>query len=132
MTLFNDLIVEERNTNIETIITANANTMPVCCAGDVIVNVENSEIEIKNVLCVPESANLLSIAQIIKNGNQVIFDQERCKIFNKAKNCIVNVKPVNDTYKLQTNSAECMISTTHKVNALTRHRRLGHINFMDL
>lgn len=133
MTPFNDLIVEERNTNIEEIITANANRMPVCSAGDVIVNVENSEIGIKNVLCVPElSANLLSVAQIVKNGNQVIFDQEGCKIFNKAKDCIVNVKSVNGTYKLQTNSAECMISTTHKVNAMTWHRRLGHINFMDL
>lgn len=93
MTLFNDLIVKESDTNVEEIITANAEKMSISGA-EVIVNVEDCKIGIKNVPTFSKSAFGCSE---MKNGNQIVFDQEGCKIFNKAKECIVTVKLIDYT-----------------------------------
>ncbi|KAG5896253.1 hypothetical protein JTB14_011371 [Gonioctena quinquepunctata] len=92
------------------------------------------DIKVKDGLCVPQlTTNLLSVSQLIKNGNQVIFDILGCKIYNKGNTLIGVAELVHNVYKLKTKaSLQCMLASTDLATGVTWHRRLGHINSTDL
>lgn len=71
------------------IVVANKSKVVVECTGNLnittVVEKQKFQVLVKNVLYVPEVAvNLLSVGQLIKNGNNVTFESDGCKIFNKV------------------------------------------------
>lgn len=67
---------------------AHQTSVPVLCLGDVnivtVVNDAEYDITVSNVLCIPElTTNLLSVSQLIENGNRVIFKENACYTFNQ-------------------------------------------------
>lgn len=72
-----------------TVIAANKGTMKVEAIGDTKLKSEccpaDPDIDVRNVQLVPElSTNLLSVSQIVENGNKVIFDKDGCTVVNAA------------------------------------------------
>lgn len=75
-------------TNMKEIMVANQTKVQVTCSGNVqletVVLQRRHDITVKDVLCVPElTTNLLSVSQLIQNGNLVKFESHCCKIYNK-------------------------------------------------
>lgn len=112
------------------IIVANNNKVPVLCSGDVkiVTCTDDSEynITVKNVLCVPTlTTNLLSVSQLLSQGNSVSFVNGGCNIYNRKKMLVARATLVNGVYKLNSPghlTAACMVSNE------IWHSRLGHIN----
>lgn len=68
------------------IVVANKCKIPVSCAGDIqietAINGCSYDITVKDVLCVPDlTTNLLSVSQLINNGNKVSFKKNGCYIY---------------------------------------------------
>lgn len=135
MTPYDAFVAEKKKSNVSEILAANNSTMMVKGTGKSRVTLNKEEIEINNVLHVPELAgNLLSIYQIVKKGNKVIFDKDFCSIYGPDEDLIIQCKPVNGTYKLKNEvpNATCMLSKAEANSAFTWHRRFGHINYNSL
>lgn len=113
---------------------ANNMKVPVLCSGDVLITTDRKyDITIKDVLCVPSlTTNLLSVSQLIKNGNSVVFDDNNCYIRNKMNKLVATAESINGVYKLKTNETECMLAAPAVASAELWHRRLGHINRCDM
>lgn len=104
--------------------------MAVSACGNVALRVNDVCIEIKNALLVPKLRNnLLSVSQIIANGNSVIFNANACNVYNN--DLIVTANASNGTYKIENQNAACMQATAID-ELMTWHRRLGHLNYDDL
>jgi transposase InsO family protein len=121
------------------IIVANQMSMPVKCAGDtqITTRVKNSQFDItvRNILCIPNlTTNLLSVSQLVANGNTVSFKKNICHIHNQQKVLIGVAELENGVYKLNTVKSEKVLAATvvQATDAKTWHRRLGHINSNDL
>jgi transposase InsO family protein len=121
------------------IIIANQMSMPVKCAGDtqITTRVKNSQFDItvRNILCIPNlTTNLLSVSQLVANGNTVSFKKNICHIHNQQKVLIGVAELENGVYKLNTVKSEKVLAATvvQATDAKTWHRRLGHINSNDL
>lgn len=112
---------------------ANNMKVPVLCAGDVKVTTSYGyEVTVKNVLCVPTLAtNLLSVSELIRNGNSVVFEPGRCLIKNRLGNLVAEAELVNNVYKLILQNETCLLSSS-TVDGQTWHRRLGHLNSTDM
>ena len=120
---------------MQEIIVANNTKVPVKCMGNVSIQtkVKNQlhDIVIHKVLCVPElTTNLLSVSQLIKNGNSVCFQKNGCEIYNKNQVLIAIADLVDNVYRLNVHKLNA--ETCNLVTANIWHRRLGHINFADL
>lgn len=125
---------------------ANSSKMAVECSGEVHLKHMENDLTLKNVLFVPDlCTNLVSVSQMIKNGNRVIFGQERCEIKNKFGEIIATASLVDDMYKLDLDcsstamlvnsaNAKAVQSTSFTATQKTVpidceiwHRRLGHV-----
>lgn len=109
---------------------ANNTKLQVLCSGDVNIVTKTDECEfevpIKGVLCVPAlTTNLLSVNQLLKNGNKVIFTESDCSIYNMNNDLVAVALVVNGVYKLRTPK---FALTASAVSGDMWHRRLGHIN----
>lgn len=130
------------------IITANNEIMPIFCVGEVAENVvvdeEKKNVTIKNVHYVPDIvANLLSVGQIVKNDNVVIFHKNGCEVYDPSRKVIATGSFVNNLFKLNKaqssnfsigNELACVNSATRTKNmnnAILLHRRLGHASFSN-
>lgn len=130
--LFNKKIVSNKE-----IIVANNNKISVKCAGDVKMSVKTKpngksiNTIVKNVEYVPElCTNLLSVRQMTKNGNKVVFENDICLIYNKNNEILGSACVVDDLYRLNCNSTEMPESQERVLAAMNSelwHRRLGHI-----
>lgn len=112
------------------IVVANNNKLRVLCTGDVDIVTKTKECEfevpIKGVLCVPSlTTNLLSVSQLMRNGNKVTFTESGCSIYNKIGDLVAEACVVNGVYKLI--MPECLLAAS-AVSGNIWHRRLGHIN----
>lgn len=119
------------------IVIANKTCVPVLCSGDVniITDVDDMkyDITVSDVLCIPSlTTNLLSVSQLIKNGNNVIFKEKFCYIYNKQRTLVGKAELVEGVYRLYTKKSEQLLAATAKVSSETWHRRLGHINSTSL
>lgn len=133
MTPYKELLGNYRNIHDREIITANNARMPVKYAGDGKLNIGHGDIEITDVLHVPNlGTNLLSVQKIVSKGNSVVFDEKGCTIYNKNGSVIANCVQENGVYKLTANMAACFTSNTKIESAMTWHRRLGHLNHQSL
>lgn len=133
MTPFENLLTQSEPTAVREICAANNGKMSVSGLGKVSWSIDDREIDVNDVLCVPElTVNLLSVAQMVKSGNKVIFDQNGCSIIGANEECIVKVQPVGGVYKFNVKTSDCMLTSATSNNAATWHRRLGHLNYADL
>lgn len=118
---------------IRDIMVANEEKLPVKGKGNLkistIVNNDFVNIEIKNIRYVPGlTTNLLSVSQMIRNGNKVIFNQSGCTIFDSCNEPIASAALVNNVYKLLYRQTEALAMASAEV----WHRRLAHVNYRDL
>lgn len=124
------------DTNLKEIMVANKSTVAVICSGDIALkSIINDgkfhDVTIKNAMYVPElTTNLLSVSQLIKNGNTVKFNEKTCKIFDKNNKLIAEADNINNVYKLRYVKTQSLAGLT--VNAEVLHRRFAHINYRDL
>lgn len=122
---------------ISEIMIANKATIPVFFAGETnittTVGSQKHNIKVQEVLFVPElTTNLLSVSQIIKNGNSVRFDESCCRIYNKQNILIAVADLVENVYRLNIEkSGKCLLATS-AVTDIVWHRRFGHLNYSDL
>lgn len=92
----------------------------------------NYNITVKNVLYVPSlTTNLLSVSELTKNGNSVIFEPNKCLIRNNLGVLVAEAELVDGVYRVNLQTQNCLLTST-KVNGETWHRRLGHINSNDM
>ncbi|KAH9627799.1 hypothetical protein HF086_000184 [Spodoptera exigua] len=94
------------------IVVANESKVPVVCSGDVdIFSDLNFNITVKDVLCVPSlTTNLLSVSELIKNGNSVSFDEKHCYIRNKSNILVATADLSDGVYKLRLHTRSCMLA----------------------
>lgn len=76
--------------DVKEIMVANKSSIPVKNRGDIkiktIVNDQRLDVVIRNVYYVPGiTTNLLSVSQMIVNGNRVVFEKNICKVFNNIE-----------------------------------------------
>lgn len=98
---------------------ADDNILNVKSRGDVNLNImvgkDNSSITVRDVLYVPGvSENLLSVSQIVRKGNRVIFDSTGCKIFNSDNMIIATASLVDGMYILNMPANEAFWQTRQK------------------
>lgn len=122
---------------VKQICAANKSTMSVLCSGEVdIVTVTPNfkyEVTLKEVLCVPDlRTNLISVSQLIKNGNKVQFEKDCCKIYNKKNSLVAIASLCDGVYKLEVeHQNSCLFTSPVEASSEVWHRRLGHINMSD-
>lgn len=127
MTPNENLLTDVKEANVKDILSASKNQMPVKKYGNARLELEESDININNVLYVPDIAvNLLSVHKIVQHGNSVLFDENGCTIRNKRKEIIASCAEKNGVYKLKNKTETCFLSR-QKASAITWHRRLGHM-----
>lgn len=118
--------------NVPDIKSACDKRMPAKKSGDAIIYLPEGDVEIKNVLHVPNiSVNLLSVSKICEQGHTVTFNKKGCTITNADGNILASTKCENGVYKLRSAKKDidlCMVAQKGSVSALTWHRRLGHMN----
>lgn len=136
LTARKDWMVSTQQSNLKEIMIADKRKVPVLQVGEVVINTvvneETHEVTIKNVHYVPElTTNLLSVSQLIKNGNQVIFWEKGCKILNANGKLIATAQLVDSIYKLNFMVQQNMVAAS-AVSGETWHRRFGHCNYNDL
>ncbi|CAK1555486.1 unnamed protein product [Leptosia nina] len=66
---------------------------------------------------------------MIKNGNSVVFERDKCLIKNKLDELVAEAYLVDGVYKLKIQTQNCLLTA---VSGETWHRRLGHINSTDM
>lgn len=120
--------------NLTEITVADSTKVPVKCSGDVRITTDrNYDITVKNVLCIPKlSTNLLSVSELIKNGNKVVFESNNCYIRNRKNELVATAHLTNGVYKLNIKTTDCMLAAPALASAELWHKRLAHINSSDL
>lgn len=88
-------------------------------------------------------ANLLSVGEIVKNDNVIIFSKNGCKVYDSSRKVIATGSLVNNMFKLDKvqssnfvveNGFACVNTATHTksmTDAILLHRRLGHASFSN-
>lgn len=131
MTPNKNYISNVNNSSIGHIISANNAKLKVMNSGNVTLSLNENEMNLKNVLHVPElSANLLSVSAIASSGKSITFDKNGCVIRNSKQQIIAKCTEKNGTYKLNASVGMCLLAK--KETAMTWHRRLAHINFQSM
>lgn len=120
--------------SLSEIMVADNTKVPVLCSGDVQITTDrNYDITVKNVLCIPKlSTNLLSVSELLKNGNKVEFEPDYCYIRNVRNEIVATAHLTNGVYKLNIKTTDCMLAAPAMASAELWHRRLAHINSSDL
>lgn len=117
------------------VVVANKSRAPVVSVGNVhlttLVNDIEHDVVVKNVLHVPElTTNLLSVSQLIKQGNKVVFNESCCKIYNRVGTLVAKAVLTDNVYKLVFKKTVCALKVS--VTPDVWHRRFGHLNYKDL
>lgn len=135
MTTRKDWLKNLKNQSVvNEIVIADKSVIPVDCCGETqittIVNSEEHDIPVSEVLYVPNLAtNLLSVSQLIKKGNKVSFNNNRCMINNQRNELIATADCVDGVYKLNVKQLDCLFTP---VSGRVWHRRFAHLNSTDL
>lgn len=120
----------QRNPDLPEIVVANKSKIAVECAGDVEIKTltdREHNILLKGVQYVPGlTTNLLSVCQLISNGNRVCFHENGCDIFNSENVLVATASLNNNVYKL--NVCKDQTVCFQAVSSDVWHQRLGHIN----
>lgn len=108
--------------------------------GEVIVNLnDNEEKIITDVMYVPDiAANLLSVSKLTEKGWIVVFDNEKCRIYNKDECKIqgkykVSATKIDGIYRLdQQDKHEMSVAMAAMTSSNVWHRRLGHLSYKGM
>ena len=88
---------------------------------------------IKNILYIPElNQNLLSVAQMLRNGYEEAFKENFCFITDADDSAIAKIKMEGNNFYLDLNVVEGNILSVKYEMSVDRHKRLGHHNFKSL
>ncbi|GBP41692.1 Retrovirus-related Pol polyprotein from transposon TNT 1-94 [Eumeta japonica] len=135
MTVNKDWIKKNMNLSpcLPEIVVANESKVSVDCSGDVnIVWDLKCHITVKNVLCVPSlTTNLLSVSELIRNGNNVVFKEKHCYIYDGSVALVAIADLTDGVYKLRLQSPSYELAASAVTGRLW-HRRLAHINSQDM
>lgn len=128
VTPYSDFI-GNRNNEKDKITAANGENLKITGTGDGKVTFANGNVSVQRIMHVPDLAvNLLSVSQIVKSGNTVVFDSEGCSIYNNDNKCVLFCKEKGGVYAVEADDKKCFIAA-HTTSAYTWHRRLGHANY---
>ncbi|KAL5738125.1 hypothetical protein ACOSP7_030886 [Xanthoceras sorbifolium] len=84
---------------------------------------------INNVLLVSElDQNLLSVAQLIRNGYSILFKDGGCNIIDENENEVVKVPMRENSFPLNWNHLNQKALVTRHESYATWHKRYGHFN----
>lgn len=115
---------------------ANGEKIDILKTGDIKCTVNESNLTLRDVQYIPKlCVNLLSVSQIVMNGNTVIFDMDGCRILSKDKKVMAKGELVDGMFKMQIRACESVFSVKHSKsdeNSILWHRRLGHVSFNTL
>lgn len=128
------LLKQIKKSDISKINVANNEMLQVEGTGIAEIEHGGHTIEVKNVLLVPNlTGNLLSVSEMVKNKNTVIFDNQGCTVFDADNEIVAKAKENNGIYAIQNKSASCFLTNDNtKCEIVKWHRRLGHLNFNDM
>lgn len=132
MTMNESNLVNVRPAASNDIVIGNNSKLNVKCAGDVKISFSTNNASkrdsatVTNVLCIPDiCANLMSVSQMAKRGNTLVFDNIGCKIYDSTKNLIATAPLIDDLYKLNCTTQRTSTALV-ATNKQLWHRRLGH------
>lgn len=141
----NDNLQNQREPTKKSITVANNDKISVLCAGDITQTVETghgkNDLLIKNVQYVPNlCVNLLSVSQIVKKHNTVVFSEHGCTVYNQNKKIVATGSLENDLFKLnmihdvssRKISADAAFGAMHDNDINLWHRRLGHMSVSNM
>jgi len=105
--------------------------LPIKSIGNVQIGINQNGKEdtvlVTNVLHVPDlTTNLLSVSKITQRGHTVVFDKEKCTIYDEDKNIVATATEDHGMYKLNKSKNHVNIANTITSNYEIWHRRLGH------
>lgn len=122
-------LVENKISESDKITAANGEKINVTGIGNGKMTFGDGNVLVKSVMHVPDLAvNLLSVSQIVKNGNSVVFDSDGCSIYNQKREKVLSVKTIGGVYRVNADDEKCFLAK-NQTSALTWHRRLGHANY---
>lgn len=100
------MLNEKQLPSCNEIVTANNSKLQVKAVGSAQIKFRENEIEIADILHVPNLAvNLLSVHKMVSDGNTVTFDMNGCTIYDNEKRQIAKCSAQNGVYK-QTGSQQ--------------------------
>lgn len=125
------------NLRLKEITVANDNKLSVELTGDIVIETlvgnQKNRVKVCDVLYVPKlMTNLLSVSQLIKNGNQVIFKEKGCEVYNNKNQLVAIASLQNNVYKLNFVKPQIGLVACLAFSGDIWHRRFGHLNFKDL
>ncbi|KAL4352088.1 hypothetical protein GQ457_06G029360 [Hibiscus cannabinus] len=101
--------------------------------GTIVVQTKKGTKYINDVLLVPDlNESLLSVAQMIRNGYSLVFENNHCTIMDPEKKEIANVPMENKSFALKWDSAAEGAHAIHSNDTWLWHRRYGHFNMRAL
>lgn len=102
--------------------------------GRVTISTNKHGYNFNDTLYVPDiSVNLLSVAKITDKGNTVIFEKEKAHIVEKTGKTILTARKRDGLYYFESGCKATANYTPKKdSNIMEWHRKLGHINEIDL
>lgn len=114
--------------------TAGNQMLKVKGSGSIDLNASGRIIPVKNVLLVEGvSSNLLSVYDIQKGGNSVLFSNDRCVVRDKQGGVIVDVGARNRSWRIDNTKACGMMAQSDDGSDLMMwHRRMGHLGYDGL
>lgn len=122
-------LLEGKSGNTEKITAANGVKMSITGTGDGRVTFGNGNVKVKSIMHVPELAvNLLSVSQIVQNGNTVIFNSDGCTIYNAKNERLLFSRPKGGVYRVEADNMKCFLAM-NAASAYDWHRRLGHASY---
>ena len=116
---------------------ADKRTFQAIGKGDMYVNIpnrshKNSRILLKDVLYAPSmGVTLISISKIAGAGSTVVFTRNSCRIYNKDRNMIGEIKVKGGLYRVHYSASgvEGYSAQTNEILTVDElHRRLGHVS----
>lgn len=115
---------------------ANGEKMNIVRTGDIKCNINNRSVFVlSDVQYIPKlCVNLLSVSQMVRNGCQVTFNADGCKIYSSDMELLAEGKMVNGMFTIQIrfNESACMVRAIKNADIALWHRRLAHLNFSTL
>uniref|UniRef100_W4VRQ4 Putative retrovirus-related pol polyprotein from transposon tnt n=1 Tax=Corethrella appendiculata TaxID=1370023 RepID=W4VRQ4_9DIPT len=93
-------------------------------------NCSSEIITVENVNCIPELAvNLLSVSEIVKKGNTVIFKNQGAEIYNPKDELILTAHHSDGLFKVEQSCQSAHFTDGSNISSYELwHRRMGHIN----
>ena len=86
---------------------------------------------LKNVLLVERlKANLISISQLCDQDLHVKFSKNKCLVFDKSENCVMEGSRSSDNCYILTSSFACYKTILDATEIW--HQKLGHLNYRNL